>query len=88
MEEQNQNSAQILEQLEQVITSADEEKAKNFLIDQFQKFPEDLQREISLAFLQEGLGKAVASKLEEQQTKSSSALEMCSLIKEELSQEE
>ena len=86
MEPQNNNT--LTEQLKQLISAGDEAKVRAFLVENFQSFPEDLQREISLVLLDEGLDKAIDSKLKEYERKSSSALKMCNLIKEELAKAE
>lgn len=84
MDQNLDKNAQIFNQLEKIILSGKEDEAKKFLVDNFNSFPEEFQREIVLAKISEGLDLAIHNTLLEGEKKNRSALEVCEALKEVL----
>jgi len=83
----NKNDEEIIKELRQIVASGDEQKTKDFLIKNFTKLPKNLQRGLVLSLIEGGLKDGVEDNIEEYDKKTSSFIELCKIIKENLNNE-
>ena len=63
-------------ELERAFLADNEQKAREIIIRNFQKFPKEMQRTIALVLLEEGLNKELKQKIKEYHKKATGTLDL------------
>ncbi|MBD3244681.1 MAG: hypothetical protein GF335_01675 [Candidatus Moranbacteria bacterium] len=75
---------QLFNQLQDIILQGDEYKVKKFVLENFNDFPKDFQKEIAVSLFKDGLDNVIADKFKEFEIKRRNLQIMIDAAREEL----